>query len=162
VAYLATELGGRLDLDPPALGRLRLAATFHDIGKIGISDALLRKPGPLDEAERKAMQEHPGLGEGLLKPMRTMQGILHLVRHHHERLDGSGYPDGLCGDALSLELRVLSVVDIYQALVMQRSYKPAFSPAKALGILREEARKGWWDPGVVESLASLLESVPHR
>jgi putative two-component system response regulator len=157
VAALAETLGGRLGLDLGARGRLRLAATFHDIGKIAIEDAILKKRGPLTPEERKAMERHAELGAELLQPMHTMKGILPLVRHHHERLDGGGYPDGLKGDEIGLELRVLSVVDIYQALVMERPYKPAFTRAKSLGILREEAQKGWWDPKVVEELGVLLE-----
>lgn len=162
VAYLAVELGQRLGLDEAALGRLRLAATFHDIGKFGVPDAVLRKAGPLNADERKAMQTHAALGMQLLLPMRTMHGIVQLVRHHHERLDGSGYPDGISGEALSLELRVLTVVDIYHALIGTRSYKPAFTPQQALGILSQEAERGWWDVRVVEALASLLAVAPQR
>lgn len=156
VAQLAAALGTRLGLDEPAVLRLRLAATFHDIGKIGIEDAVLKKRGPLSPEERKAMERHAVLGSELLAPMHTMQGVLPLVRHHHERLDGSGYPDGLKGDAIGMELRVLTVVDIYQALIMERPYKPPLPKAKAMGILRAEAQNGWWDATVVEELGALV------
>jgi putative two-component system response regulator len=156
VADLAESLAARLGLDLAAQGRLRLAATFHDIGKIGIEDAVLKKRGPLSPEERKAMERHAALGAELLAPMHTMRGVVPLVRHHHERLDGSGYPDGLKGEQVSLEMRILTTVDIYQALIMERPYKPPFPKEKAFAILREEAAKGWWDPKVVEELASLV------
>lgn len=159
VALLAAALGERLGLDETALQRLRLAATFHDIGKIAIDDAVLRKRGPLSDEERLAMQSHAALGAELLRPMHRMQEVLPLVRHHHERLDGSGYPDGLKGEEIGLELRILSAVDIYQALVMERPYKVAFPIPKALGILREEAARGWWDAQVVEALAELVSQA---
>jgi putative two-component system response regulator len=156
VAQLASALGARLGLDEAAVLRLRLAATFHDIGKIGIEDAVLKKRGPLTPEERKAMERHAVLGAELLAPMHTMQGVLPLVRHHHERLDGSGYPDGLNGSAIGMELRVLTVVDIYQALIMERPYKPPLPKAQALSILRAEVKNGWWDKAVVEELGALV------
>jgi putative two-component system response regulator len=153
---LCEQLGQRLDLDDDAVGRLRMGATFHDIGKIVIEDAILQKQGPLDDVERAKMMTHAAVGSELIEPMSTLAAIVPLVRHHHEKLDGSGYPDGLKGDQIGLEVRVLAVADVYLALVSVRPYKPAFSPAKALEILRSECVKGWWDPAVVETLAELV------
>ncbi len=155
VARLSCEVGLRMGLDGEALGRLRLGASFHDIGKIAVQDAILRKPGALSESEREEMRRHAELGADLLKPMHTMAPILPLIRHHHERLDGGGYPDGLKGAEIPLEVRILTVVDIYMALVCARSYKPALPVAKALEILHAEALRGWWDPAVVDCLAQM-------
>lgn len=156
VAELCGNLGARLNLPLDMLGRLRLGATFHDIGKIVIEDSILQKPGALSDAERAKMMTHAAVGSELVEPMRTLASIVPLIRHHHEKLDGSGYPDGLKGEHISLEVRVLTVADIYQALISKRPYKPAFTPAKAVEILRQEAHKGWWDGDVVEALAGLV------
>jgi putative two-component system response regulator len=156
VAAVCQRLGEHLDLPEDALERLRLGATFHDIGKIVIEDAILQKQGPLNESERAKMMTHAAIGSELVEPMRTLARVLPLIRHHHEKLDGSGYPDGLKGEQISMEVRVLTVADIYQALVSTRPYKPAFSQAKAVDILRAESAKGWWDAGVVEALAELV------
>ncbi|MES2202472.1 MAG: HD domain-containing phosphohydrolase [candidate division FCPU426 bacterium] len=156
VAYLSAKLGTMLGLPDEALARLRMAATFHDIGKIGVGDAILRKPGPLDAVERKTMEGHAKIGAELLAPMHTFKDILNLVRHHHERLDGTGYPDGLKAGQISMEMRVLTVVDIYEALISERPYKKALSPEKAIEILRKESAMGWWDSQVVEGLAGLI------
>jgi len=156
VAILCERLGGRLGLAEDMVVRLRLGATFHDIGKIVIEDGILQKQGPLNEAERIKMMTHAAVGSELVEPMHTLAAIMPLIRHHHEKLDGSGYPDGLKGDQISQEVRVLTVADIYQALISVRPYKPAFSPAKAVDILRSESAKGWWDTAVVEALADLV------
>jgi putative two-component system response regulator len=156
VAALAVKVGVNMGLPEEKLAILRLGAAFHDIGKIGVPDAVLHKPGALDPEELEAMRRHPVIGSELLEPMRTLKGIVPLVRHHHEKLDGSGYPDGLKGEQISLEVRILTVVDIYAALSARRSYKPALPAEKSIGILRAEAAKGWWDAAVVESLAALV------
>lgn len=158
VSAICQALGLHLGLEADVLERLDLGATFHDIGKIVIEDSILLKQGPLDAAERAKMMTHAAIGSDLVEPMRSMASIAPLIRHHHEKLDGSGYPDGLKGDQISLEVRVLTVADIFQALVSVRPYKPAFPAAKAVAILREEAAKGWWDTAVVEALATLVES----
>jgi len=156
VSEICTKLGLRLGLDTDTLARLQLGATFHDIGKIVIGDAILQKQGPLDEAERGVMMTHAAIGSDLVEPMRSLADVAPLIRHHHEKLDGTGYPDGLKGRQISLEVRVLTVADIFQALVSERPYKAAFSADKAIAILRAEAAKGWWDTVVVEALADLV------
>jgi putative two-component system response regulator len=157
VSEICTKLGLKLGLDEETLARLQLGATFHDIGKIVIEDAILQKQGPLNEAEREVMMTHASIGSDLVEPMRSLADVAPLIRHHHEKLDGTGYPDGLKGDEISLEVRVLTVADIYQALVSERPYKKAFPADTAVGILRAEAAKGWWDPRVVETLAALVD-----
>jgi putative two-component system response regulator len=156
VSEICTKLGVRLGLDTDTLARLQLGATFHDIGKIVIADAILQKQGPLDEAERGVMMTHAAIGGDLVEPMRSLADVAPLIRHHHEKLDGTGYPDGLKASQISLEVRVLTVADIFQALVSERPYKKAFSADKAISILRAEAAKGWWDDAVVGALAALV------
>jgi putative two-component system response regulator len=156
VAHLCAKVAISMGLDADAIVRLRLGASFHDIGKIGVADEVLHKAGPLNEEELRQMREHAALGASLLEPMRTLKAIVPLVRHHHEKLDGSGYPDGLKGEQIPLEVRILTVVDIYAALAAERPYKKALPPSRAIAILREEAAHGWWDAEVVEVLASLM------
>jgi putative two-component system response regulator len=136
---------------------IRLAGLFHDLGKISVPDRILRKPGPLDTDEYKVMQTHPAAGATLVEPMKTMAKVIPLIRHHHERLDGSGYPDGLSGNQISLSIRIISVSDIYDALATRRPYKDPFPHDKCLHILREEAARGWWDPNVVEALSAVVQ-----
>jgi len=140
---------------------IRLAGMLHDLGKISIPDSILLKPGPLNEEERKIMKTHAAAGARLVEPMNTMATVLPFIRHHHERLNGTGYPDGLSGDEISLPIRILSVVDIYDALATRRPYKEAFARPQCLTILREEARRGWWDRDVVEHLSKSL-ALPAR
>jgi putative two-component system response regulator len=158
VAEICLKLGLKLGLDADTQARLQLGATFHDIGKIVIGDAILQKQGPLDEAERGVMMTHAAIGSDLVEPMRSLADVAPMIRHHHEKLDGTGYPDGLKDAQISLEVRVLTVADIFQALVSERPYKKAFSREKAVGILRDEAAKGWWDRRVVEALAVLVDT----
>ena len=135
---------------------IRLGADFHDIGKIAIPDSILLKPGKLTAEEFEVMKTHAAVGAELLKPMKTMEKVLPLIRNHHEKLDGTGYPDGWKGDEIPLPIRILSVVDIYEALISKRTYKDSMAPEKAFGILKEEAGKGWWDMRVVENLMMVI------
>lgn len=122
---------------------------LHDIGKVAIPDAILFKRGPLTSEEWRVMQTHTLRGEEICKHMKTLAPVLPIIRHHHERWDGSGYPDGLKGDRIPLLARILQLVDIYDALTTARPYKPACSPAEAMDLLEEEARRGWRDPELV-------------
>jgi putative two-component system response regulator len=156
-AFFATGVGKRLGLGEESLAHLNLAASFHDLGKIALADSILQKPGPLDGAETAKMRLHPVIGADLLTPLHSLRAVVPLVRHHHERLDGSGYPDGKRGDEISLETRILSVVDVYQALTATRPYKGPMPKEKALGILRQEVDCGWWDGRVVACLAEAVQ-----
>jgi len=158
LARRAVALGRTFGLDPAELRVLRLAAYLHDLGKIGLPDAVLLKPGPLTHGERLLVRQHPVLGEEILQPLRTMDAVRPLVRQHHERLDGSGYPDGLRGEQISLSVRVLSVCDVYDALVTHRPYRPALLREEAFSVLRSEARQGFWDSRVVDALADSVEA----
>ena len=156
MADRATAIGRELGLGPEELRTLRLGAHLHDLGKIGIPDAVLLKAGPLTEAERAIMRGHPAIGESILRPLASMAGVLSLVRHHHEHLDGSGYPDGLRGEQISLSVRILSVTDVFDALTTRRPYRAALSDPEALAVLRQEAERDWWDRGVIDCLSRCL------
>lgn len=156
--YSAT-LGQGLGVDADMLRALRLGAFLHDLGKITVPDAVLLKPGPLDPDERRRIQEHSAAGADLLSGMKTLDAARPIVRHHHERFDGSGYPDGLKGEQIPLAARIMSAVDVYDALRTARPYKSPMSREKALGIFQSEAAKGWWDPRVTETLVRLAPDL---
>jgi putative two-component system response regulator len=122
---------------------------LHDIGKISVPDAILFKRGLLTEDEWEVMRQHTVRGEDICRPMKTLAPVLPIIRSHHERWDGSGYPDGLAGEDIPLLARILQVADIYDALTTARPYKPAFSHDRAIAIMLEESRRGWRDPELV-------------
>ncbi|MBV9497111.1 MAG: response regulator [Acidobacteria bacterium] len=137
--------------------RIRVAGLLHDIGKIAVPESLLNKQGPLTRDEFLRVIDHPVIGEEMVRPLMTLHSVLRLIRHHHERYDGRGYPDGLRGDAIPYEVRLLSIVDAYDALTSHRSYRPApLTHEAAVGTLRREAAGGKWDPQMVEEFVSLL------
>jgi putative two-component system response regulator len=148
VAY-AEQLGESLGFGEEDLKDLRLACWLHDIGKISVPESILLKPGPLNAEETKMIREHPVIGERMCAPIKSLRSILRVIRHHHEKMDGSGYPDGLSGEAIPLKARILQIVDIYDALTTHRPYRGALSPEEALQILFSEAEKGWLDASVV-------------
>ena len=156
LADFAQSVGRALGVDEATHRALRLAGYLHDLGKIAVSDAVLLKPGRLDEAERALIRRHPAAGADLLADMRTLALVRPMVRHHHERLDGSGYPDGLVGEAIPLGARIVSVVDVYDALSTARPYKPALPHAEVMRILRRETDAGAWDARIVDARVALL------
>src|SRR6202451_2599517 len=154
----STRLGAHLGLAEDEITALRRAGVVHDIGKVAVSDAILLKPGKLTEDEWKLMREHSVVGERICAPLKSFRLVLPIIRHHHEKLDGSGYPDGLRGDAIPMTARVLQIVDVYDALATERPYKKAFSAADAIQTMREEVAKGWWDPHIFEQFERLVRS----
>jgi putative two-component system response regulator len=160
LAGYAVAVGGALGMDARTLKALRLGGFLHDLGKIAVPDAILLKGGPLDPAERATMQAHPRMGADLMRGLRTLDGVVPIIRHHHERMDGSGYPDGLKGDAIPLGARILAVVDVFDALRTPRPYKPAFSSEQTLEILLRETDSGAWDPRVVDAFLPIVRSAP--
>jgi putative two-component system response regulator len=157
-AYCLT-MGIALGLSRPELLVLHRSAYLHDIGKISIPDAVLFKQGALDAHEWTLMRQHSVRGEEICRPMKSLAPVLPVIRHHHERSDGSGYPDGLKGDRIPLLARVLQVVDIYDALSSVRSYKPAMSHLEAIATLEAEAERGWRDPELVSLFRELNTSL---
>ena len=149
LAVYVEQLGESFGFGAEELKELRIASWLHDIGKINVPESILLKPGPLNEEETRIMREHPITGEQICAPLKSLRPILPVIRHHHEKMDGSGYPDGLRGDAIPLKTRVLQVADIYDALTTHRPYRRALAPEEALQTLFYEARKGWLDATVV-------------
>ncbi len=164
VAGTAVRLGEAFGLRPLELRTLHLGGLLHDIGKIGVPDRVLNKTGALDDDEWTLMRAHPEIGYRICQPLRSagqaasdrVPSILSLVRHHHEKLDGSGYPDRLKGDNLPLGVRILTVADIYDGLSTDRAYRARLTPAHAFGILDSEVAKGWLDGDVVGALSADL------
>ncbi len=148
LADLADRLAERLGLPVEDRVALRRAGIVHDIGKVAVPDAILLKRAPLSPGEWVVMRRHPEMGERIVAPLRSFRRVAPIVRHHHERFDGSGYPDGLAGEAIPLTARVLQIVDVFDALTSARPYKPALPPADALAVMQQEVERGWWDPGV--------------
>ncbi|MGH9712821.1 MAG: HD-GYP domain-containing protein [Candidatus Acidiferrales bacterium] len=146
----------RLGLPEELRVALRRAGVVHDIGKIAVPEHILAKPGPLTEDEWKIMKQHPVTGERICAPLKSFRLVLPVIRHHHEKLDGSGYPDGLKGDEIPLTARILQTVDVYDALTTERPYRTALRTEEALGLLRDEVRRGWWDGSLVDELESLV------
>ncbi|HEX5214982.1 MAG TPA: HD domain-containing phosphohydrolase [Vicinamibacterales bacterium] len=158
LAKFAVTLGAGLGLPEDDLAALHRGGHLHDIGKVAVPDAVLRKPGPLTDEEYDVIKRHTVVGDELLGSLRSMRRVRSVVRHHHERLDGTGYPDGLKGEDVPLLAQIVGVVDVYDALTSIRPYKPAWTPARAYRALREEVAKGWRRADLVELLISLGES----
>jgi putative two-component system response regulator len=154
-AYSAA-LGQRLGLPHEQCVALRRAGVVHDIGKIGVPEHILIKKGPLTETEWAVMKEHPATGERICSPLKSFRLVLPIIRHHHEKLDGSGYPDGLKGDRIPLTARVLQITDIYDALITDRPYRKALCHEAAIRTMRDEARRGWWDNSLIDEFEALL------
>ena len=145
-----------MGLSAEALKALRRGGVLHDVGKIGISETILLKRGKLTEEEYAAIKEHPAIGERICSPMRSLGLVLPIIRHHHERMDGSGYPDGLRGEEIPVTARVMAIVDVYDALRTERPYKPALSVEESLGTLWEESERSWWDPGLLREFERII------
>jgi putative two-component system response regulator len=149
LATLAIGIGERLGLGEEELKALHRGGFLHDLGKVAIPEAILLKPGPLTPRERGIMEQHPLIGEHICRPLRSFRAVLPIIRHHHERWDGSGYPDGLRGAQIPLTARILQVVDVYDALRSNRPYRAGLSADAAIDVLVGETRTGWWDPDLV-------------
>lgn len=147
----AVALGRALGLPDDDLAALERGGYLHDIGKIAIPDAILNKPGPLTPEEFALMQQHPVIGERLCGELRSLRRVRPIIRHHHQKLDGSGYPDGLRGDEIPLLAQIMGIADVYDALTTDRPYRAAFSADAACEELRLETRRGWRRADLVEA-----------
>jgi putative two-component system response regulator len=139
----ATTLGRHLQLDQADLDALYRGAFLHDVGKIAIPDRVLLKRGRLTDKEYDLMKQHPAIGDDLCRTVRSFEAVRPIVRHHHERLDGRGYPDGLAGDRIPLLAQIVSIVDVFDALTTDRPYRKALPTATAYRMMRDDARGGW-------------------
>jgi putative two-component system response regulator len=160
LAYMSSRLGERLGLPEDQIRALRRAGIVHDIGKIAVPDAILLKPSSLSEEEMRVIRQHPVVGERICAPLRTFRLVLPIIRHHHERHDGSGYPDGLRDSQIPVTAAVLQLADVYDALTTDRPYRKASPSAVALAIMGEEAKRGWWNRELLEAFrAMIVESI---
>jgi putative two-component system response regulator len=159
LSQYSEALAKRLSLNEEERIALRRGGITHDIGKVAVPDQILLKPGPLTPEERKVMQQHTVVGAGICSPLKSFRSVLPIIRHHHEKIDGSGYPDGLKGDAIPLTARILQTVDIYDALTTDRPYRKAMAPDRALALMREEVKRGWWDGELVDELETMVQTT---
>jgi putative two-component system response regulator len=156
LALHAVELGRHLGLDEDSIIALRRGGYLHDLGKIAVPDEILKKGSDLSPEEWKIMKQHPVTGENICKPLKSLRLVLPIIRHHHEHVDGSGYPDGLRAGEIPLLPRVLQVVDVYDALRTARPYKPAIGHDQSAQTMREKARQGLLDGELVDEFFSML------
>ncbi len=153
VGMYAVEIGRRMGVDAGALAALKTGGLVHDIGKIGIPDHILNKPGKLTDEEMAIMRRHPIIGYDILFPLRTFKEVLPIVRWHHEKPNGTGYPDGLSDDQIPMLPKIVAAADVFDALSTDRPYRKAFSIDRCFCIIDEEVDKGNLDGQVVRALA---------
>jgi len=156
VSQFAVIVGHHLGLCDDEQSALFKGGILHDIGKIAIPDGILNKPGKLTDEELATIRTHPDRGEKICKPLNSIRSALEVIRYHHEKLDGSGYPDKLVGKEIPLVARIMAIVDVYDALTSNRSYRSAMPSARAFSILDEEAAKGWWDKKILAEFKKLV------
>ena len=158
VAFYAARMGSRLDIGPDEIQDLERAAIMHDIGKIGVPESIIQKPDQLTEEELQRVRSHPGDGERIVAGLTFMANCLPVVRGHHERIDGQGYPDGLAGEAICLGARIIAVADSYDAMTTPRPYRGAMSHAQAVAELQRCAGTQF-DPRCVAALIATVTSA---
>jgi putative two-component system response regulator len=155
----ASQMGRHLGLGEESVVALRRGGYLHDLGKIAVPDEILRKGSDLTPSEWQIMKQHPTTGETICRPLKSLRMVLPIIRSHHEHWNGSGYPDGLGGEDIPLLARILQVVDVYDALITQRSYKPARSHEDAAETMRREATAGLWDSHLVAEFFQMLREA---
>jgi putative two-component system response regulator len=156
LVQVGRAFGQFLQLSQADIQDLMWAGYLHDIGKIGIPDSILLKTEALTVAEEILMRQHVLIGEQICRPLRTMRGVLPIIRHHHERWDGSGYPDGLVGRQIPVLVQIFQLIDIYDALTHERPYKPAFSPQDSLAIMWTEVEQGWRNLELMQQFVNFI------
>ena len=156
VSEYAMELARSMKLSATDLDAVHKGGQLHDIGKIVLDDSIINKPGKLTQEEFDLVKQHPLVGYKICHPLKSVRYALPVIRWHHEKLDGSGYPDKLKGDEVPIAARIMAVVDVYDALTTKRSYKEAYSSEKAFRILEEEVAKGWWDRELVRRFKEII------
>ncbi len=156
LAALSSRMGERLALPEEEVTALRRAGIVHDIGKVMVPDAILLKPGPLTANEMDIMRKHPAAGEKICAPLKTFRLVLPVIRHHHERHDGSGYPDGLRGREIPITASILQLADVFDALTSDRPYRSASTPDVAFEIMYQECTRGWWDRDLLDEFHKMM------
>ena len=156
IADLVREFGEYLQVSPEEIEDLVFAAHLHDIGTIAIPDSVMLKKGELTTEETELVKQHVLIGEKICQPLRNRWGVLPIIRHHHERWDGTGYPDALCHSAIPFLAQVFQIIDIYDALTSDRPHKQAYTPHEALEIIAEETAKGWRNPDLVARFTAFV------
>jgi putative nucleotidyltransferase with HDIG domain len=158
VAETATKLARRLSVSEHEVDAVRIGGLLHDIGKIGVSGNIIRKPASLDAREMEAMQRHPEISADIMVPVEYFRNAAYLVRHHHEHYDGTGYPDGLKAEGIPIGSRIILVADAYDALTTDRPYRKGKAPVEALEVLKERSGKQF-DARVVKELEEMLSET---
>ncbi len=161
VGELAARLAGEMGLPAELAEQLKIAGLLHDIGKVGVPERVINKPGRLTDEEFLTIMSHPGGGATMVRPLRTVRDVLPMIRHHHERWDGRGYPDRLAGKQIPLGARVLAMADAFDALTSDRSYRKALPADEAVAILAKETVEGKWDPATYAALAAMVRRGGH-
>lgn len=156
VSELSAKVARKIGLPLKEQELIKRASLLHDIGKIGINISVIHKPGPLTEEEFAIVKAHPVIGEKICSPLKFTQPMIPIIKYHHERLDGRGYPEGLKGDEIPLGARIVAVVDAYDAFTSRRPYRSAIPSEGAISILRAESKEGRWDKEVVEILSEVI------
>jgi cyclic di-GMP phosphodiesterase len=156
MANYATALGRALGLSRSDLQALHRGGFLHDVGMLAIPDSVLRKAGPLSGEELDLIKSHTVIGDRMCAHLRSLQSVRPIIRHHHERYDGSGYPDGLRGDDIPMLAQIIGVVDVYEAVTSRRPYQPAQPPDEALQLLRAEAQRGWRRLDLIDTFTHLV------
>ena len=159
VAVLSLLLAGAMKVSPAEQLRIHIGADLHDIGKIGVPDAILNKPGRLTHEEFAVIRQHPVIGDTIVNKLKVLRPVADIVRHHHERFDGQGYPDGLKGREISLGARIVAVADAFDAMTSARAYRNAFALKQALTEM-QRCQGTQFDPEIVEVLLAL--AVQHK
>ena len=158
VYKLVSNIVDKMELNENEAEKIKTAAKLHDIGKIGINDDILNKPTKLTEEEFAVIMDHPVMGYEIIKKIKAMGDIAKIIRHHHERYDGNGYPDGLKGENIPLGSRIIAIADSFDAMTSKRAYRNSFTMAQAIEELRKNAGKQF-DPALVEVFASVIEDL---
>ncbi|MGH8000194.1 MAG: HD domain-containing phosphohydrolase [Brasilonema sp.] len=161
LVHMGRNFGEYLNLTRNQIRDLMWGGYLHDIGKVGIPDAVLLKKGKFNTEEWDIMKQHVLIGEKICQPLRSMRGVIPIIRHHHERWDGSGYPDGLAGDDIPYLAQVFQIIDIFDALVSERPYKRAFTLEEAFVVMAEEKAKGWRNPKLMQQFMEFITSFKN-
>jgi len=159
MANHAAMLGRRIGLSGEEIHVLRRGGFLHDIGMLAVPDTVLLKPSGLDADERTLIQSHTVIGESLISNLRSLQPVRSIVRHHHERRDGSGYPDGLRGDDIPLTAQIVGMVDVFEAITSPRPYQRTASPREALTVLHWQAKKGWHREDLFDEFVHIVDAA---